>query len=60
MSRDLPATPEFARPTTVAEPKVKEPLVLIATRERQGRLRNAETINKFRNWYDRVREEYRK
>lgn len=56
--RDLPAAPEFAKPVVVPEPKRGETLILVAARERAGRLQANRIIVAFRDWYAGVRSDY--
>lgn len=58
IARNLPATPSFAQPVNVAAPKVGEPMLAIAARERAGRKRANSTILNFRKWYGGVRKAY--
>jgi hypothetical protein len=58
IARNLPPTPGFARPVSIAEPRDGEPLLAVASRERVGRKENAAIINRFRGWYGGVRREY--
>jgi hypothetical protein len=49
--RNLPAAPAFAQPVSVQEPRVGEPQLAIAARERSARKQNAAIITRFRGWY---------
>lgn len=59
-ARQLPAAPDFAKPVTVPDPKVGEPALTIAGRERAGRLQANRIITEFRDWYAGVRAGYAK
>ena len=59
-ARSLPAAPAWAAPIGVQEPKAGEHVLVVAARERSGRLRANSTISSFRGWYDSVRENYAK
>lgn len=58
IARTLPATPGFAQPVSVPEPRVGEPTLAVAARERAARKQNASTIVRFREWYSGVRKSY--
>lgn len=58
LARNLPPTPGFAQPVSIAEPRAGEPLLAVASRERAGRKQNAAIISRFRTWYGDVRREY--
>ena len=58
IARNLPAAPAFAQPVSVQEPKVGEPQLAIAARERSARKQNAAIITRFRGWYGSVRQSY--
>ena len=59
-SRQLPAPPDFAKPVSVPDPKIGEPALAVAGRERAGRLQANRIITEFRNWYAGVRADYAK
>lgn len=59
-TRQLPAAPDFAKPVSVPDPKVGEPALTIAGRERAGRLQANRIITEFRDWYAGVRADYAK
>lgn len=52
----LPPLPACARPVDVATPAVGEPLLLIAARERAGRLEANRNIACVSSWYQALRE----
>lgn len=51
LDRQLPPPPAFARPVAVKEPQVGEYLLVIAARERAGRLEANARIQDFNEWY---------
>lgn len=51
LERQLPPVPSFARAVAVPEPKRGEYLLVIAKRERDGRLEANARIIAFREWY---------
>ena len=55
IDRTLPTTPAFIKAAIVPEPRADEPLVVIAARERSGRLRNEAVIGQTRDWYADLR-----
>lgn len=56
--RDLPPVPGFIKPVVVSEPREGEPAVLVAARERAGRVAANRVITAFRDWYAGVRADY--
>lgn len=56
--RDLPPAPSFAKTIIVADPREGEPAVLVAARERAGRVAANRVITAFRDWYGDVRRDY--
>lgn len=56
----LPPPPEYAQPVEVKKPRVGEPLVGIAARERAGRIAANNRLNAFRDWYEGLMENYAK
>lgn len=58
IARSLPATPGFAQPVSVPDPKAGESAIAVAARERAGRKRANGIIVNFRNWYGGVRKSY--
>lgn len=54
----LPPLPACARAVDVAPPAVGEPLVLIAARERAGRLEANRNIACVSSWYGTLREAF--
>jgi hypothetical protein len=51
--RQLPPPPSFAQPVKVRAPKTGEPMLLIASRERAGRVQANRRLVEFRAWYIR-------
>lgn len=58
LARQLPAPPAYAQPVTVRAPKVGDPLLLIAARERAGRTQANARIVAFRKWYMDLQKSY--
>lgn len=58
LERELPAYPKFARPAVVPNPKPGERMIVIAARERAGRLEANATIVEFVAWYKQVQAAY--
>ena len=54
----LPPAPEYAAPVEVKKPRVGEPLVGIAARERAGRIAANGRLKAFRDWYEGLRQNY--
>jgi len=58
LARSLPAEPAFAREVGVPDPRVGEDVLVVAARERAGRLQANAVIRRFRGWYGEVRRGY--
>jgi hypothetical protein len=58
--RDLPAAPAYLLPVAVAQPKTGENAVVVAARERAGRLKANSIIRNARAQWDKLRAAYRK
>lgn len=56
--RNLPPAPAYARPVPVADPRVGDDALVVAARERLGRVQANCVITHFRDWYERVRQSY--
>ncbi|HWL06711.1 MAG TPA: hypothetical protein VNQ99_17545 [Xanthobacteraceae bacterium] len=50
--------PPFAREVAVQDPRVGEDVLVVAARERAGRLQANAVIRRFRGWYGDVRRSY--
>lgn len=60
MRRDLPAAPAYLAPVAVTEPKAGESAVMVAARERAGRLKANHIIRNARAQWDKLRAAYKK
>jgi len=58
LARNLPLEPAFAREVMVSDPRVGEDMLVVAARERAGRLQANAVIRRFRGWYGDVRRSY--
>ncbi len=58
VARQLPAEPDFARPVKIADPRPGESAIVVAARERAGRLQANRVIEAFRGFYSSVRASY--
>ena len=58
IARTLPAAPGFAQPVARPDPRAGESLLVVAKRERQGRIEANGVITRFRDWYSGVRQRY--
>jgi hypothetical protein len=56
--RNLPPAPAYAQPVLVTDPRVGDDALVVAARERLGRVQANCVISHFRDWYDRVRQVY--
>jgi hypothetical protein len=56
--RNLPPAPAYAQPVLVADPRVGDDALVVAARERLGRVQANCVITHFRDWYARVRQAY--
>jgi hypothetical protein len=56
--RSLPPAPAYAQPVQVADPRVGDDALVVAARERLGRVQANCVITHFRDWYERVRQAY--
>ena len=54
----LPAPPDWAKAVSVTEPKTGEDALVVAARERGGRIRANAVITNFHGWYESVRAGY--
>lgn len=59
VSRDLPPAPAYLQPVTVPDPKAGEDLVLIAGRERAGRLKANRIIVNTKTQWEKLRKDYK-
>jgi hypothetical protein len=58
--RDLPAAPAYLQPVAVPDPKAGEAVVVVAARERAGRLKANHIIRNARAQWEKLRKAYRK
>lgn len=58
LRRELPPPTDYMRPVEVQEPRTGEDLLIIAARERAGRIQANSRIVNAREWYKLVREEF--
>jgi hypothetical protein len=56
--RNLPPAPAYAQPVQVTDPRVGDDALVVAARERLGRVQANCVITHFRDWYERVRQAY--
>jgi hypothetical protein len=56
--RNLPPAPAYAQPVPVSDPRVGDDALVVAARERLGRVQANCVITHFRDWYERVRQAY--
>ena len=54
----LPAPPDWAKAVSATEPKTGEDALVVAARERGGRIRANAVITNFHGWYESVRAGY--
>lgn len=55
---NLPPPPDWAKAVSVTEPKADEDALVVAARERGGRIRANAVITNFHGWYENVRAGY--
>jgi hypothetical protein len=58
LQRNLPASPSYAKPVTVADPRAGEDPVAVAARERAGRVQANKIITDYNHWYEALRTSY--
>lgn len=54
----LPPPPDWAKAVSVSEPKTGEDSLIVAARERGGRVHANRIIVNFHGWYETVRADY--
>jgi hypothetical protein len=55
IDRTLPVRPAYVKPVERPDPRAGESLLVVAKRERQGRIEANGIIERFGGWYDGVR-----
>lgn len=58
LQRNLPAAPSYVRPVSVSDPKAGDDALVVAARERAGRIQANCVITSFKSWYEGVRTSY--
>lgn len=59
VQRDIPGPPAYLQPVLVAEPKAGEKVVVVAARERAGRLKANSIIRNARDQWNKLVQAYR-